>query len=147
MLPIAPVPFLNPMEDTTTASDSADRNTDHGKSDEPVYVISVAARLTNLPAWFLRVLDDEGIVVPVRTDSSRRLYSARDLARLARVRYLTEERKVNIAGVRVIFEMEAGLRGEPTYRAQPPAAEPAPAPTAMRDVLALLPSYSKPDGE
>ncbi len=73
---------------------------------EPVYVISVAARLAGLPCWVLRVLDQEGIVVPVRTDSNRRLYSDNDITLLARVRYLTEERGVNIAGVKVILEME-----------------------------------------
>ena len=73
---------------------------------EPVYVISVAARLAGLPSWVLRVLDQEGVVVPSRTDSNRRLYSDQDIARLARVRHLTEERGVNIAGVKVIMEME-----------------------------------------
>ncbi len=77
-------------------------------SDEPVYVISVAARLANLPCWVLRVLDQEGIVTPSRTDSNRRLYSDQDLIVLARVRHLTEERGVNIAGVKVILEMEQG---------------------------------------
>lgn len=73
---------------------------------DPVYVISVAARLAGLPCWVLRVLDQENIVVPVRTDSNRRLYSDNDITLLARVRYLTEERGVNIAGVKVILEME-----------------------------------------
>jgi MerR family transcriptional regulator/heat shock protein HspR len=73
---------------------------------EPVYVISVAARLAGLPCWVLRVLDQEGIVVPVRTDSNRRLYSDNDITLLARVRHLTEERHVNIAGVKVILEIE-----------------------------------------
>ncbi|HVK01881.1 MAG TPA: MerR family transcriptional regulator [Armatimonadaceae bacterium] len=74
--------------------------------DEPVYVISVAARLAGLPSWVLRVLDQEEIVVPVRTDSNRRLYSDNDIALLSHVRQLTEERGVNIAGVKVILEME-----------------------------------------
>ena len=82
---------------------------------EPVYVISVAARLAGLPCWVLRVLDQEGIVVPVRTDSNRRLYCDNDIALLARVRHLTEDRHVNIAGVKVILEMEGRL-------APPPAA-------------------------
>ena len=75
--------------------------------DEPVYVISVAAKLASLPAWTLRVLDKEGIVCPQRTLKDRRLYSERDLARLARVRYLSEERGVNLSGIKVILEMEA----------------------------------------
>jgi len=70
-------------------------------------VISVAARLAGLPCWVLRVLDQEGIVVPVRTDSNRRLYSDNDIALLGRVRDLTEPPlSVNIAGVKVILEME-----------------------------------------
>ncbi len=76
-------------------------------NDEPVYVISVAARLAGLPTWFLRVLDDEGVVVPVRTDTNRRLYSDNDVARLIRVRHLTRDRKVNVDGVKVILEMES----------------------------------------
>lgn len=114
------------------------------ESDEPVYVISVAARLADLPAWFLRVLDDEGIVVPKRTDSSRRLYSVRDLNRLARVRYLTEDRKVNIAGIKVIFEMEAAWQAERSGQepVKRPASSDAP-PTELNDVLALLPAYNR----
>ncbi len=73
---------------------------------EPVYVISVAARLAGLPCWVLRVLDQEGVVVPVRTDSNRRLYSDADIQTLSYVRHLTEERHVNIAGVKVILEMQ-----------------------------------------
>ena len=73
---------------------------------EPVYVISIAAKLAGLPSWTLRVLDKEGIVRPQRTAKDRRLYSDRDIALLARIRYLTEERGVNMNGVRLILEME-----------------------------------------
>jgi MerR family transcriptional regulator/heat shock protein HspR len=74
----------------------------------PVYVISVAAKLSGMPAWMLRLLDQEGIVIPTRTDKNRRLYSDNDIARLERIRHLTEERGVNLAGVKVILEMEEG---------------------------------------
>ena len=83
-----------------------DREAWDDRDDEPVYVISIAAKLAGLPAWTLRVLDKEGIVRPRRTAKDRRLYSDRDIARLARVRYLTEERGVNMNGVRLILEME-----------------------------------------
>ena len=85
---------------------------DGESSDEPVYVISIAAKLAGLPAWTLRVLDKEGIVRPQRTATDRRLYSDRDVALLARIRYLTEERGVNMNGVRLILEME-GIRAAP----------------------------------
>jgi MerR family transcriptional regulator, heat shock protein HspR len=74
--------------------------------DAPVYVISVASKLTGLPAWMLRLLDQEGIVIPSRTEKNRRLYSDNDIARLERIRFLTEDRGVNMAGVKLILEME-----------------------------------------
>jgi len=106
---------------------------------EPVYVISVAARLAGLPSWVLRVLDQEGIVVPVRTDSNRRLYSDLDIAVLARVRHWTEERGVNIAGVKVILEIEQEAQRQKNGVASPP-------PTAMAAIASgptriSLPAY------
>jgi hypothetical protein len=77
-----------------------------GSETEPLYVISVAAKLVRMPAWTLRVLDEQGIVVPKRTDKNRRLYSDRDLGRLARVRTLTEEMGINMNGVRLILQLE-----------------------------------------
>ncbi len=86
---------------------------------EPVYVISIAAKLAGLPVWTLRVLDKEAIVRPQRTAGDRRLYSDRDIARLARVRYLTEERGVNMNGVRLILEMD-GAGQTPGSEAEAP---------------------------
>jgi MerR family transcriptional regulator/heat shock protein HspR len=76
--------------------------------DEPVYVISVAAKLVGLPAWTLRVLDEQGIVSPKRTEKNRRLYSDKDIVRLTRVRTLTEVEGVNMNGVRLILKLEEG---------------------------------------
>jgi len=89
---------------------------------EPVYVISIAAKLAGLPVWTLRVLDKEAIVRPQRTAGDRRLYSDRDIARLARVRYLTEERGVNMNGVRLILEMD-GAGQTPGGSAEAPLQE------------------------
>jgi MerR family transcriptional regulator/heat shock protein HspR len=87
---------------TETRSDTRGEHT----SDEPLYVISVAAKLVGMPAWTLRVLDEQAIVSPRRTDKNRRLYSDRDLMRLARVRTLTEADGVNMNGVRLILKLE-----------------------------------------
>jgi MerR family transcriptional regulator/heat shock protein HspR len=76
----------------------------HG--DEPLYSISVVARLTNLPAWTLRALDRECIVSPKKSEGKTRLYSNRDVQRLCRVQYLMKVRKVNIAGLRVLAELQ-----------------------------------------
>lgn len=93
-------------EDHSKIQPIEDAGAETSPSDEPLYVISVAAKLVQMPTWTLRVLDEQGIVVPKRTDKKRRLYSDRDLARLARVRTLTEEEGVNINGVRLILQIE-----------------------------------------
>ena len=97
-------------ENRTSTASGASNPTE--PSNEPVYVISIAAKLAGLPSWTLRVLDKEGIVRPQRTAKDRRLYSDQDIALLARIRYLTEERGVNMNGVKLILEME-GLRPNP----------------------------------
>jgi len=97
------------------------------EGDTPVYVISVAAKLTGLPAWMLRLLDQEGVVVPLRTEKNRRLYSDNDIARLERIRYLTVERGVNMKGVKVILEMEEQVfrcSGVQSLHPRPPARPP-----------------------
>jgi|GEM_PF-1611679 MerR family transcriptional regulator/heat shock protein HspR len=91
--------------------------------DEPVYVISVAARLANLQPWVLRVLDQEGVVVPTRTDSNRRLYSDNDILLLSRVRFLMEVEKVNIPGVKLILAMEQQQKQRPESATTSRAAE------------------------
>jgi MerR family transcriptional regulator/heat shock protein HspR len=79
----------------------------HGPRD-PVYTISVAARLLGVGPSFLRQVEGEGLVCPARTDSNIRLYSDEDLRLLSRIVYLCRSRGVNLHGVRVILAMEDG---------------------------------------
>lgn len=74
--------------------------------DEPVYVISVVSRLVDLPVWTLRQLDKAGIVSPKRIGKKSRLYSLKELKRLEYVHYLMDEKRVNIHGIKLIFEKE-----------------------------------------
>lgn len=72
--------------------------------DEPVYVISVASKLVDIPIWTLRLLDREGVVCPKRIGKKSRLYSLKDIQRLEYVHYLLEDKGVNISGVKIILE-------------------------------------------
>ena len=74
--------------------------------DEPVYVISVASKLVDLPVWTLRQLDKVGIVCPKRIGKKSRLYSLKDIKRLEYIHYLMEEKCVNVHGIKIIIEME-----------------------------------------
>lgn len=79
----------------------------HGP-DDPVYTISVAARLLGVTPQFLRQIEGEGLVSPKRTDSNIRLYSDKDLKLIARVIYLWRDCGINPQGIRVILAMEEG---------------------------------------
>ena len=74
--------------------------------DEPVYVISVASKLVDLPIWTLRQLDKAGIVKPKRIGKKSRLYSLKDIKKLEYVHYLMEEKHINVHGIKMILEIE-----------------------------------------
>lgn len=75
----------------------------------PVYVISVAAELVRVHPRTLRIYELEGLVCPARTRSNIRLYSENDIRRVLWIRHLTRNMGVNLAGVRVLFELEERL--------------------------------------
>lgn len=74
------------------------------RRDRPVYVISVAASLAGCHPRTLRIYEEEGLVEPVRTQTNIRLYSDDDLRRVRVVRYLTQVRGVNLAGVKLLLQ-------------------------------------------
>ncbi len=57
----------------------------------------------------LRIYEDEGLICPARTPTNIRLYSENDIRRVLWIRHLTHERGVNLAGVRILFELEERL--------------------------------------
>ncbi|CAA9527090.1 MAG: HspR, transcriptional repressor of DnaK operon, partial [uncultured Thermomicrobiales bacterium] len=77
---------------------------------EPLFVISVAARLVEMHPQTLRKYEKEGLIAPSRTTGNLRLYSDRDIERLRQVKYLVEERGLNLAGVQLALELTARLR-------------------------------------
>lgn len=79
-------------------------------STEPVYVISVAAKLVQCHPQTLRMYEREGLLSPERTRQNVRLYSDDDLERVRQVRRLTQELGVNIAGVAVILDLLEQIR-------------------------------------
>ncbi|MBF0387822.1 MAG: MerR family transcriptional regulator [Candidatus Omnitrophica bacterium] len=72
----------------------------------PLFVIGVASDMVGVPIWTLRKLDEMGVVTPQRVGVRTRCYSQVQIRRLSYVKYLMEERRVNISGVKMILEME-----------------------------------------
>ncbi|MGI9254654.1 MAG: heat shock protein transcriptional repressor HspR [Thermomicrobiales bacterium] len=77
---------------------------------EPVFVISVAARLLEMHPQTLRKYEREGLIAPSRTTGNLRLYSDRDIERLRQVKYLVDELGLNLAGVQLALELTRRLR-------------------------------------
>jgi MerR family transcriptional regulator/heat shock protein HspR len=75
------------------------------RASRPVYVISVAASIAGCHPRTLRIYEEEGLVDPVRTESNIRLYSDDDLRRVRAIRYLTQVRGVNLAGVKLLLQL------------------------------------------
>jgi MerR family transcriptional regulator, heat shock protein HspR len=77
---------------------------------EPLFVISVAARLVEMHPQTLRKYEREGLIAPSRTQGNLRLYSDRDIERLRQVKYLVEDRGLNLAGVQMALDLTRRLR-------------------------------------
>jgi len=73
-------------------------------ANRPVYVISIAASLAGCHPRTLRIYEEEGLLEPVRTETNIRLYSDDDLHRVRVIRYLTQTRGVNLAGVKLLLQ-------------------------------------------
>ncbi len=95
----------------------------------PVYVISIAASLAGCHPRTLRIYEEEGLLDPVRTDTNIRLYSDEDLDRVRAIRYLTQIRGVNLAGVKLLLQLRNAadfldeIANELSYEDEPQAVE------------------------
>ncbi len=76
----------------------------YNKSD-PLFTISVASQLVNLHPRTLMLYEKTGLISPFRTKTDRRRYSQADIDRIKFIHYLTQKKRVNLAGIRLIFEI------------------------------------------
>ena len=74
-------------------------------SSDPVYFISVAARLVDVHHQTLRTYERLGLINHGRAASGVRLYSERDIERLRQIQRLTQEMGANLAGVEIILNL------------------------------------------
>jgi MerR family transcriptional regulator/heat shock protein HspR len=79
------------------------------KRETAVYVISVAAELAGVHPQTLRVYERKGLLRPLRTTGNTRRYSVQDIERLRRIQDLTQREGVNLAGARMVLDLEEQL--------------------------------------
>jgi DNA-binding transcriptional MerR regulator len=71
----------------------------------PLYTVSQVASLLDVQPAFVRRLDTEAVVVPVRTTGGQRRYSRNDVDHIAALVQLTSE-GLTLAGAQRIIELE-----------------------------------------
>ncbi len=74
--------------------------------DEPVYLISIVAKILDIHPQTLRQYERENLIVPSRSGGRIRLYSQRDIDRIKMILRLTRELGVNLAGVDIILRLK-----------------------------------------
>ena len=79
--------------------------TDQHFREEPCFVISVAARMIGVHAQTLRYYERVRLISPSRTEGRQRLYSVADIERLRRIKALTEDMGVNLAGAEIAIKL------------------------------------------
>ena len=119
---------------------------------EPLYVISVAARLLEMHAQTLRKYEREGFIEPSRTRGRLRLYSTEDIERLRQIKHLVEKRGLNLAGVQLALALsqrldqlperlrEAGTVDEAAARCEQELGE-------ILHLLGFIPEWEQPGGD
>ena len=73
--------------------------------DEPVFIISVAARMLGVQTQTLRYYERQGLIEPARTGGNQRVFSRADIERVRRIRGFMDDLGVNLAGVEVILRL------------------------------------------
>jgi MerR family transcriptional regulator/heat shock protein HspR len=79
------------------------------KDDEPCFTIGVVHQMLGLHPQTLRHYERLGLVRPHRSDGKIRMYSAKDLERIALIKRWIDEFGVNLAGVEIMLKMQESM--------------------------------------
>ena len=70
------------------------------------FTISIAAEMVNVHAQTLRHYERIGLIAPKRSEGKIRYYTLEDIELLDKIKRLIDEKKVNLAGVEEILELQ-----------------------------------------
>ena len=75
--------------------------------------ISAIARTIGVHPRTLRIYDQQGILIPQRSDGDRRIYSFNDVEKAKLVLFLTRNLALNLSGVKIILAMLEQMKVKP----------------------------------
>ena len=67
---------------------------------EPVYTIGVAAQKLGVSVHTFRLYETEGLIIPFKTDTGRRLYSDLEIEKVKCIKKMIQEEGLNFEGIR-----------------------------------------------
>ena len=71
----------------------------------PLFTIGVVAKMADISVQSLRLYEKEGLMIPFKTETGRRMYSRHDLERIACIRKMIVQQGLNFNGIRKIFSL------------------------------------------
>jgi len=74
------------------------------KSDEPIFPISVAAKLLGVHPRTIRIYEDEGLIIPARK-GQKRYFSNDDIEWIQCLRHLIHEQGISIPGIKKLLDL------------------------------------------
>lgn len=79
------------------------------RNEEPLFSISVVARLIGISPRTLRSYEDAELICPFRTEGRTRLYSKNDIRKLQVIHYLHKKKEVNLSGIKIIMDIISSI--------------------------------------
>ena len=70
---------------------------------KPIYTLGVATLVSGIPSHSIRQYVDKGLLVPMKLESNRHLFSSGDVNRLKWIHTLIREKGLNISGIRALM--------------------------------------------
>ncbi len=74
-------------------------------SPDPIFTLSVASGLSEVPCHSIRQYIDKGLIIPFRTKKQRHLFSEVDISRLKCIRRMIKDGGLNIAGIKAMYSL------------------------------------------
>lgn len=72
---------------------------------EPILTIGTVAKMLDVAVQTLRMYEHEGLILPYKTDTGRRMYSMHDVERLKCIRRLITQEGLNLCGIKKLFSL------------------------------------------
>ncbi len=82
--------------------------------EKPLFTIGAVADILGIKHRMLRLYEENGLLLPNRSQTNRRQYSLKDIAHIAYLNYLNSVKKVNLSGLVEIQKILGKMTEEQT---------------------------------